>query len=640
MKPMNVNVKKRRNAKRVGDIWVGAGAVEPRRRLQELSERSEQMEARTRQIFSMRSVWVWICVCSLCLSDVSSLWAANEQLRLIVQDKATGEPIFCRLHLKNANGKPRPYRGGRLAWADHVTVPGEIVLMLPVGEYSFVLEHGPEYKTTSGTITMVQGGNDTQTVQLERAVDIAADGWYAGDVDIQRSLRDIPPLLEAEDLYAAAVVSFSNEKLSEPVGKVPSDQPVVSSRGTRFAGIYSGRFVRSGAELLLANLPKTSISLTGAENDFPTYATILSQMSGLSQMSAANDVTTGVVNGGAANGGHLLVEGGGYGTAMDDGRGDGALDEGTFGLTPRPWVDLARMTSWDMPMLVANGYVDSARIIDSRYTRTKLVDEENRCKPRDKTLYPDALGLARWNLDVYERLLEAGVTLPLTAGSGSGDSPNAPGENRVYVAVDGAFSYAAWWENLRRGRSIVTNGPLMVASVAGEAPGAVFETGGRAEAFPIALTMSLRNQERVDYLQIIKNGQVYREISFSEYAESARLPDVEFAMDEEGWFLIRAVISGPVSQFRFAMTSPWFVCKDASQVTVPEEVDSGAKSLVLTPRTNRVSRASSQFFLDWTIERAKQIQKHADPVERKALLEEYRTARDFWKSRVETATCE
>lgn len=565
--------------------------------------------------FSIQSVLKCLLVLGLSLGVVSPSWAVNEQLRLIVQDKATGEPIFCRLHLRNANGKPRPYRGDRLAWADHVTVPGEIVLMLPEGEYSFVLEHGPEYKTTSGTITMVRDGNDTQTVQLERAVDIAADGWYAGDVDIRRSLRDIPPLLEAEDLYAAAVVSFSNGKLNEPVGKVPTDQPVISSRGTRFAGIHSGRFVRPGAELLLANLPDTAIPLTGVENDFPAYATILGRMH---SSTAKTDASS----------------------SDDTMPSNGEKDEGTFGLTPRPWVDLARMTAWDMPMLVANGYLDSARIIDSRYTRTKLTDEEKRCKPRDKKLYPDSLGLARWNTEVYYRLLDAGVVPSLTAGSGSGDSLNAPGENRVYVAVDGAFSYASWWESLRRGRSIVTNGPLMVADVGGEAPGAVFETGGQSEAFPIALTMSLRNQDRVDYLEIIKNGQVYREISFSEYAESARLPDVEFAMDEDGWFLVRAVITGPTNQFRFAMTSPWFVCKDASQVVVPDAAGDGAKSPVVTPRTNRISRSAAQFFLDWTIERAKQIQTHADPVERKALLEEYRTARDFWKSRVEAATCE
>ncbi|MDO4558391.1 MAG: hypothetical protein Q4C47_05455 [Planctomycetia bacterium] len=523
--------------------------------------------------------------------------AADEQLRLIVKDRETGDPLYARIQIWNANGKPRPIRGERLAWADHLTIPGSTVLKLPVGEYAFVLWRGAEYRTTSGTITMGLGGNDTQIVEMERAVDAAASGWYSGDLDVRRAVRDLPTLLEAEDLYVIAATTFSNEKPAVAPGKLESGQTLapdgtISYRGTRFADPGCGRLVRPGAELLIARCGSESPSLPGAMNLWPTYEKVFERL--------------------------------------------------RKGREPRPWIDLASPAIADLPLLVALGSADSVRLMDARYTATKLVDQEKYCRKRDKRLYPDPYGLARWNLEIYVKLLEAGVFLPPTAGSGSGAAnsstgigSNAPGENRVYVAVDGVFSTDAWWAALRQGRSVVTNGPLMIPSVYGKAPGYVFETGGSAQSFPIGLTLSLRNRDRVNYLEILKNGVVYREIPFMEYAQSGQLPEVEFEEDEEGWFLIRAVLEGATDRYRFAMTAPWFVRKGGRSASErPENPDPRI------PPTERISRSAAQFFLDWTVERAREVAKHPDEAQRKTMIEEYRIARDFWRSRVDAATCE
>lgn len=515
--------------------------------------------------------------------------AADEQLRLVVRDKETGEPLYARIQIWNANGKPRPMRGDRLAWANHLTIAGNTVLRLPVGEYAFVLWHGAEYKTTSGTISMGLGGNDTKTVEMERAVDAAAQGWYSGDLDVRRSARDLPTLLEAEDLYVVAATTFSNEKLAVPPGKLATDQSLlpdgtISYRGTRFADLGCGRLVRPGAELLIGRCGTESPAIPSTTNLWPTYGAVVEQLE---------------------------------------------KDRES-----RPWMDLASPSVADLPMLVALGYVDSIRLIDSRYTPAKLVDREKYCRVRDKDRYPEPLGLARWNQEIYVKLLEAGVFLPPTAGSGSGAASsatgigsNAPGENRVYVAVDGAFSPDAWWNALRQGRCVVTNGPLMIPSVYGKPPGYVFETGGAAQSFPIGLTLSLRNQDRMNYLEILKNGQVYREIPFAEFAESGKLPEVEFDAEEEGWFLIRAVLEGPTDRYRFAMTAPWFVSKTGRSAS--ESTENASQ----IPRTGRINREAAQFFLDWTMERAREVAKHPDPEQRKLLLEEYRAARDFWRQR-------
>ena len=52
-----------------------------------------------------------------------------------------------------------------------------------------------------------------------------------------------------------------------------------------------------------------------------------------------------------------------------------------------------------------------------------------------------------------------------------------------------------------------------------------------------------------------------------------------------------------------------------------------------------VSKKSTQFFLDWVIERAKRI-KLDDEAQKAEVLEYHRMARDFWKKKVEEANAE
>jgi hypothetical protein len=74
--------------------------------------------------------------------------AGEGQLELTVVDKETGSPIASRMHLKTAIGRPRLVKDTPF-WDDHFVVPGKIVLRLPLGNYSFEIERGPEYKIVS-----------------------------------------------------------------------------------------------------------------------------------------------------------------------------------------------------------------------------------------------------------------------------------------------------------------------------------------------------------------------------------------------------------------------------------------------------------------------------------------------------------
>jgi len=128
-----------------------------------------------------------------------------------------------------------------------------------------------------------------------------------------------------------------------------------------------------------------------------------------------------------------------------------------------------------------------------------------------------------------------------------------------------------------------------------------------------ALTFSTRDP--ITYLEIVKDGRIEQEIRFDDYAKTGTLPKLSFA--HSGWFLIRVVTNTP-NTYRFAMTAPYYV-------------EIGGQ--------RRISKQAAQFFLDWVIERAKQI-KLADPEQQKTLIEWHRRARDFWQDLVARANVE
>jgi len=492
----------------------------------------------------------------LCL-PAQALGVGNGRLELTVVDRDTGRPIACRMHLKNAAGKPR--RAGKAPfWHDHFVFDGKIVLELPVGQYTFELERGPEYLNRLGHFTIENFADDQKQVDLGRFIDMAAKGWWSGDLDVRRRGAEIELLMAAEDLHVAQVVNWGNDGRTSP-SALP-EKPLVCFHGDCCYHLLAGAHQRAGTELLYFHLPKPLV-LPG-RGEYPP----------LVRFAAAAHQHEGA------------------------------------------WVDLSRPYWWDLPLLAAAHQIDSIQVAHGQMCRETVIGNEGRGRARDRFRYPDPWGNGQWSHFIYFQLLECGLRIPPSAGSGSGVSPNPVGYNRVYVFLDSAFSYERWWEGLRAGRVFVTNGPLMLSSVRGEPPGHVFRApAGGSLDLEIGLTLSTR--QPISYLEIVKNGRVERSIRFEDYAKSGRLPKLHF--DRSGWFLLRAVTDLPKT-YRFAMTGPYYV--------------------EIGPQ-RRISRAAAKFFLDWEYERARQI-KLADPKQQDEVIDLHRRARDFWQMLVEKANAE
>jgi len=507
-----------------------------------------------------------VCPPALCVflitltgAGLSRGLAATGQLELTVVDRQTGKPIACRMHLRNADGRPRRPRKVPF-WHDHFVFAGTITLKLPLGEYTFEMERGPEYLERSGRFVINRFADDSKEVDMSRFVDMSSHGWWSGDLDVRRPVQDIELLMLAEDLHVAPVVTWWNDA-DEWAGKPVPDNLLVRFDGDRYYHVMAGAHARAGATLLYFNLP-APLRLADAFEEYPPPLYYLDQAR----------------------------------------------------QHPDAWVDLTKPFWWDLPMLVAHDQIDSIQIAHSHLCRDQVTQDEAGGRPRDPALYPGVQGNGRWSQAIYFHLLNCGLRIPPTAGSGSGVAPNPVGYNRVYVHVDGEFTYEKWWEGLRAGRVVVTNGPLLRPTVRGELPGHVFHADeGRTLDVEIGLTLSTRKP--ISYVELIKNGRVEHSIRFDEYANSGRLPKLAF--ERSGWFLIRTV-TDLGKTYRFAMTGPYYV-QIGSQP--------------------RISKRSAEFFLDWVYQRARQI-KLDDPAQRDAVLKCHRDARDFWQDRVSRANAE
>lgn len=433
-----------------------------------------------------------------------SAHGADGTVQLTVVDKSTGAPIPCRMHLRQGreDGRARKVPGLPF-WHDHVVFPGQIKLELPSGRYFFTIEHGPEYTWNTGHFAIDRNSEGAETIELLRGVDMASHGWYAGDLDVRRSLDEMGLLMKAEELHVAEVLAWDSRD-----GEMAKNQPEEStvSFGDRFiCQLAAGQIRHSGGTLAVYGL-RDRPALLGGSGEFPA----------LSDLAAV---------------------------VRDD---------------PNAWVDLTHAASWDLPLLIARNGIDSIRVVHEEMGRDEVRELDSGLKPRDKTRYPGVDGPARWSQDIYFHVLNCGFQIPPTAASLSGSAPNPVGYNRVYVFLDEPFSAEAWWAGLRAGRVTVGNGPLLQPWVDGKRPGHVFRSpqGTPLELEPV-LSLSYRGQEPVRYIEVVRNGQVEYSLTLEEYAErEGRLLPLRF--ERSGWFLIRAV-SDIQHTYRFTMTAPYYV---------------------------------------------------------------------------------
>ncbi|MCG7285768.1 hypothetical protein MHY85_07250, partial [Cellulomonas sp. ACRRI] len=93
----------------------------------------------------------------------------------------------------------------------HFLSIGTAEVPVPRGACTVVVERGPEHRRVERVVDVGAAGARV-VCDPERWADLAADGWWSGDLHVHRPLADAAALLRAEDLHLGAFVTRWNEQ--------------------------------------------------------------------------------------------------------------------------------------------------------------------------------------------------------------------------------------------------------------------------------------------------------------------------------------------------------------------------------------------------------------------------------------------
>jgi hypothetical protein len=481
------------------------------------------------------------------------------QLSIAVTD-TDGKPLPSRIHLAGSDGKP--IRAGNLPFfRDHFVCDGQATVDLPAGPVSYEIERGPEYIPVRGRIEVRDDQANRIEGKLSRIVEMSKHGWWSGETHIHRPVKDVELLMLAEDLHIGPVMTWWNNQNQWSNQPLPEDT-LVRFDANRYYDVMGGEDEREGGALLFFRLPKP-LNISNSSREYPSPVKFIEAAS--AQRGA--------------------------------------------------WVDIEKPFWWDVPIWLASGKVNSIGLANNHMNRSGMLENEAWGRPRDTNRLAAPRGNGWWTQKIYYHILNCGLRIPPSAGSASGVLPNPVGYNRVYVYCGDTLTWDKWWEGLGAGRSFVSNGPLLIAKVADQFPGHIFQSAAR-KSQDLPIKVQFWSKDPVKQIEVIRDGRVERTVAVDAKNTEQNLGTIHF--DRSGWFLIRAV-ADESKTFRFASTAPYYV----------EFGDS----------KQRISRESARFFLDWAKERKARV-KLDDPAKREEVLKYHALAEQFWQERLNRANAD
>ncbi|MBI3210948.1 MAG: CehA/McbA family metallohydrolase [Candidatus Solibacter usitatus] len=383
----------------------------------------------------------------------------------------------------------------------HSIVDGGKRFTLPAGMYTIRAEKGTEFLPSSQSIDVPAQGLTRVHLDLPRFVDMNARGWYSGDLHIHRSPIEMPLLARAEELNVSPVI-------------------------TRHLG---GPRAADAAYPAQAMAPSDATHLVSVQNQ---------EIERLQRGHGAIDL----LNAPTAAAARMMTH---YPMEVDFARA--ARAEGAFADAEKPiWKHV--------PVTLALGQVDAIGVVNNHFhPNGMLLDAETYgSMEREKPEYKTIAGFAQWMLDLYSSFLNCGFRIPVSAGSASGVMPSWPGYERVYVHLDGPFTYERWFARLKAGASFATNGPLLFVTANGKQPGSEFQW---SKPTKVRLSIETRSQASIERIEVVLNGEVIRRLH---PRSSTFQQTISINVAKPGWLAVRCF--EPVTNtIRYAHTTPfWF----------------------------------------------------------------------------------
>ncbi|HJO04214.1 MAG TPA: CehA/McbA family metallohydrolase [Acidobacteriota bacterium] len=117
--------------------------------------------------------------------------------------------------------------------------------------------------------------------------------------------------------------------------------------------------------------------------------------------------------------------------------------------------------------------------------------------------------------------------------------PTLPGVERTYVQLDGAFSADAWFDGFREGRTYVTNGPFLEATVNGQPMGSEVRVEAGTPLSVVAAAKMNPEIEPLVRLELVVLGDVVEEVPVAPGEDRAHM-ETTLVADRSMWLAVRA----------------------------------------------------------------------------------------------------
>ena len=159
--------------------------------------------------------------------------------------------------------------------------------------------------------------------------------------------------------------------------------------------------------------------------------------------------------------------------------------------------------------------------------------------PKNKVDFLELMQIGILGTNLYYEFLDLGFKLTAAAGS---DVPFAGtvGEVRMYAYAPEAGDADAWFEAVRRGRTFVTNGPMLELEVGGAMPGDELRVKRGQKVRVQARAWGHPARSRPSRLEIVRHGQVVRHVQPSRPGEHELTLSFELAGEDGYWIAARA----------------------------------------------------------------------------------------------------
>lgn len=469
---------------------------------------------------------------------------AEVNLRGKITDADTGALLPARLYIHSAGGdwahatsaseqgRAVPYhvrRSGR-SFEIHTSLSAHpFQASLPPGRYTLTVERGKEYLPKTVEISLPESSEAPTdvTIPLQRWSNLAAEGWYSGETHTHRPLSELPTLVLAEDLNVTLpLTAWVTDSRQTPATANKNPERVRPAKLIEVDATHVIWPVNTEYEIFTVNGKQHTLGAVFVLNHREAF-----------------DLPAPPVA-------PIAAEARRQGALLD-------LDKHNWPwsmmLLPTMEVDFFELTNnhlWRTDFLFKDWYPEYAEGLEVER------DAEGNLTER---------GWIDFGFLNYYALLNCGFRMNPSAGTASGVHPVPLGFGRVYVQIDGPFSYNKWIDGLQRGQSFVTTGPRLTTRQE--------RSGDR-----VTVSGTFASSVPLGRVEIVRNGQVIQSLEpeSREGENGGQWFDfsTQIRLSETSWIALRGFENRHDNRPRFAHTAPvWHEVAERPLRPRKEEVD-------------------------------------------------------------------